>query len=151
MSEAKDANEKIRHHEQTARSQRQFYEKVEKLYSVMKEMRNPFQDETADLLILDTKLIATQDSDNMVTSHYKTGQSRFKAFIGGLDKGGEGSFYDPIKKNKLDLLQHTPGDLKQKILTDDCRLFTKYLYHVNQESVTSSNSFTMRTNLFQPR
>ena len=91
----------------------------------MKEMGNPFQDETADLLTLDTKLIATPDSGNMVTSHYKTGQNRFKAFIGGLDKGGEGSFYDPIKKNKLDLFQHTPGDLKQKILTDDCRLFSK--------------------------
>ena len=87
VSEAKDANEKVRHHEQTARAERQFYEKVGRLYSVMKEMGNPFQEETADLLTLDTKIIATPDSGNMVTSHYKTGQSRFKAFIGGLDKG----------------------------------------------------------------
>ena len=65
----------------------------------MKEMGNPFQEETADLITLDTKIIATPDSGNMVKSHYKTGQSRFKAFIGGLDKGDEGSFYDPSKKN----------------------------------------------------
>ena len=34
--EAKDANEKVRHHEQTDRAQLQFFEKVGKLYRVMK-------------------------------------------------------------------------------------------------------------------
>ena len=68
----------------------------------MKEMGNPFQEETADLLTLDTKIIATPDSGYMVTSQYKTGQSRFKAFIGGLDKGDEGLFYDPIRRITLD-------------------------------------------------
>ena len=136
VSEAKDANEKIRHHEQTVRAQRQYYEKVGKLYSVMKEMGNPFQEETADLITLDTKIIATPDSGNMVTSHYKTGKSRFKAFIGGLDKCDEGSFYDPSKNNKLDFFQHTrkpeqaPGDIKQKILKDDCRHFSKSIKKV---------------------
>ena len=129
VSEAKDANEKIRRHEQTARAQRQFYEKIGKLYIIMKEMGNPFQEETSDLLTLDTKIIATPDSGNMVTTHYKTGQSRFKAFIGGLDKGDKCSFYYPIKKNTLDFFQHkpkqAPGDLKQKILKDNCRLFLK--------------------------
>ena len=38
VSEAKDANEKVRHQEQTAGAQLQFFEKVGKLYSVMKEM-----------------------------------------------------------------------------------------------------------------
>ena len=93
----------------------------------MKEMGNPFQEETADLITLDTKIIATPESGNMVTSHYKS----IKAFIGGLDKGDEGSFYDPSKTNKLDFFQHTrkpeqaPDDLKQMILKDDCRLFSK--------------------------
>ena len=43
VSEAKNTNEKIRRHEQTARAQRQFYEKIGKLYSIMKEMGNTFQ------------------------------------------------------------------------------------------------------------
>ena len=38
VSEAKDANEKVRHHEQTACAQLQFFENVGKLYSVIKEM-----------------------------------------------------------------------------------------------------------------
>ena len=102
-----------------------------KLYSVMKETGNPIQEESADLLTLDTKIIAIPYSGYMTTSHYKTGQSRFKAFIGGLDKGDESSFYDPIKKNKLDFFQNirkpeqAPGDLTQKILKDDCRLLSK--------------------------
>ena len=108
VSEAKNANEKVRHHEQTARAQLQFFEKVGKLYRVMKEMGNPFQEETADLLTLDTKIIATPCAGEMVMIHYQTGESRCKAFIGSLDKGDEGSFYDPIEKNKLDFFQNKP-------------------------------------------
>ena len=67
----------------------------------MKEMENPFQEETADLLTHDTKITATLDSGNMVTSHYKTGQSRFKTFIGGLDKGDEGFFMIPSRRIRL--------------------------------------------------
>ena len=64
--------------------------RVGKLYSVMKEMGHPFQEETADLLTLDTKIIAIPDSGNMTTSRYKTGRSRFKAYIGGSGKCDEG-------------------------------------------------------------
>ena len=91
----------------------------------------------------------------MVRSHYQTGVSRFKEFIGSLDKGDEDSSYDPIKKNKLDFFQHkpvqTPVDLKQKILKDDCRLFSKlfiarqsrechleFFHHDNQLSKVSA-------------
>ena len=55
VSEAKDANEKVRHHEQTARAQLQFFEKIGKLYTVMKEMGNPFQEEIADFLAIPWK------------------------------------------------------------------------------------------------
>ena len=48
----------------------------------MKEMGNSFQEETDELLTFDTKIIATPGADEMVTSHYQTGESRFKAFIG---------------------------------------------------------------------
>ena len=109
VSGAKDANKKVRHHEQTARAQLQFFEKVGKVYRVMKEMGNHFQEESADFLTLDTKIIAAPSAGTMVTSHYQTRESRFKAFIGSLDKGDEGSFYDTIKKNKLDFFQHKPS------------------------------------------
>ena len=42
VSEAKDANEKVRHQEQTARAQLQFFEKVRKLCRVRK-LEIPFK------------------------------------------------------------------------------------------------------------
>ena len=43
--------------------------------------------------------------------------------------GDEGSFYDPIKKNKLDFFQQKPEpapvDFKQNALNDDYYLFTR--------------------------
>ena len=133
VSEAKDANEKVRHHKQTARAQLQFFGK---LYRVMNDMGYPFQEETVDLLTLDTKIIATPGAGEMVMSHYQTGESRCKAFIGSLDKGDEGSFYDPIKKNKLDFFQNKPeqaaGDLKQKILKDDCLFKVVYIMPIKR-------------------
>ena len=56
----------------------------------MGEMGNPFQEETAGLLTLDKNIIATPCAGEMVTSHYQTGASHFRASIGSLDKGNEG-------------------------------------------------------------
>ena len=110
---------KVRMKRSDTSGQLQFFEKVGKLYRVMKKMVNPFQEETADLLTLDTKIITTPYAGEMVMGHYQSGESCCKAFIGSLDKGDEDSFYDPIKKNKLDFFQNQPeqaaGDLKQTI------------------------------------
>ena len=129
LADAKDANERARHHNQTEHAQRAFFEKVLKLYSTMKEMGNPFQEETKDLLTLDTKAIATSAAAEMVISHHQNGRIRFKEFMKGLESEDMSSFYEPIKRNKLDFFNQKPepvsGDLKQKVLRDDCRLFSK--------------------------
>ena len=43
--------------------------------------------------------------------------------------GDEGSFYDPIKKNKLDFFQQkpepAPAEFKQNDLNDECHLFSR--------------------------
>ena len=41
---AKDANENVRHQDQTEHAQRTFFEKVHKLCTTLKEMGNPFQE-----------------------------------------------------------------------------------------------------------
>ena len=68
---AKDAKVSDRHHDHTEHAQGAFFEKVCKLYSTMKEMGNPFQEETDDLLTLDTKSIATPAAAESVISHYQ--------------------------------------------------------------------------------
>ena len=54
----KTGTEHISHHEETEREQKVLLEKVEKLSKVMTDMGNPFQEESGDLLSLDTKDIA---------------------------------------------------------------------------------------------
>ena len=56
--QAKDATQNTRHHEQTERNQRLFMDKVNKLTKVIGDLGNPFQEESKDLLTLDTKDIA---------------------------------------------------------------------------------------------
>jgi hypothetical protein len=53
--------------------------------------------------------------------------TRFNEFLKGLDTD-EYSFYQPIKKNKIDFsqqkLEPNAGDSKQTTLKNDCRLFS---------------------------
>ena len=72
-----------------------------------------FLEESADLLTLDTKIISCP--------------------------GDEGSFYDHIKKNKLNFFQQKPepaaADFKQKRMTGTSS--QSCLFHASLESVTS--------------
>jgi len=65
----------------------------------------------------------------MVATLYENGRIRFKEFMKGLESGDECTFYEPIKKNKMHFFRHEPepdtGNLKQNILKEDCRLFSK--------------------------
>ena len=65
----------------------------------------------------------------MVISHHQNGKTIFKEFMKGLLSGDMSPFYKPIKRNKLDFFNQKPepvtGALKQKVLKDDCRLFSK--------------------------
>ena len=61
-----------------------FFDKVQKLYT-MKDMGNPFMDETGDLFTLDTKFIAHLSVAEMVASQYDNGKTRFNEFLKGLD------------------------------------------------------------------
>jgi hypothetical protein len=105
-----------------------FFDKVQKLYTViMKDMGNPFMEETGDRFTLDTKMIGRPSVAEMVASRYGNGKTRFNEFSKGLDTD-ECSFYQPIKKNKTCFFQQKPepnaGDSKQNTLKDDCRLFS---------------------------
>ena len=49
----------------------------------MKDMGNPFMDETGDLFTLDTKSIAHPSVAEMIASHYDNGKTRFQEFMRG--------------------------------------------------------------------
>jgi len=113
-SEAKDANENGRHHGQTEQDQRVVFEKVDKLYKVMKDIGNPFQEESENLLTLDTKNIAHLSAAEMVATHYKKGRIHFKDFMKGLECEEECSVYEQIKRNKMEFFLTTTSFLWSK-------------------------------------
>ncbi len=99
VSLAKFGNEDIRHHEQTSQSQKAFTGMVKKLFSAMKDLANPFQEESKDLLTLYTNIIAHPGAAELVRTHTDKGQAAFKYFNN--SHGDEASFYKPIKRTKL--------------------------------------------------
>ena len=50
--------------EQILNAQKSFFENVKSLSSVMQEMGNPFEEESEDLLVLDTRPIPCQNGSN---------------------------------------------------------------------------------------
>ena len=124
--QVKVANEDIRHHEHTSQSQKSFTDKVQKLFGVMKDVGNPFQEESNDLLTLDTKTIAHPSAAELVRTHFEKGQVAFRDFLNGFSD--EASFYRPIKKNRTDFFYQeaavASSDAKKKVLKNDCHLLS---------------------------
>lgn len=126
-SGSKDSTKSSRHHEQTHSAQKHFFQMVDAYSKVLREMGNPFQEDTADLLVLDTKNIADQALAEMVSTHHQRGKEQFKSFMDGLQNEGRCNFYNPIKKNQVCFFKHeqAASNSKQKILKDDCKLFSR--------------------------
>ena len=93
----------------------------------MQEMGNPFQEESADLLVLDTKNIADPTLAEMVATHHRQGKEQFHSFMEGLEDEGESPFYRPIKNNLVSFFkpEQAEGMSKVKVLKDDCQLFSR--------------------------
>jgi hypothetical protein len=97
----KDLANNSKHHEQTPSVQRSFYEKVKSLTGVLNEMGNPFQEETTDLLALDTKNVSDPALAKMISTHHQRGKDQFQTFMKGLENDNECPFYHAIKKNNV--------------------------------------------------
>ena len=116
------------HHEETEQAQRVFLEKVEKFSKAMQDMGNPFQEDNRDLRTLDTNDIAHQTAAELVSTHLEKGKVYFQEFMKGLESEEQSTFYEPIKKNRVDFFRQVPVSAKsskQNVLNTDCHLFSK--------------------------
>ena len=84
--ESKEESKRSNHHDQTEQAQRMFFDKVDRLTKVMREMGNPFQEDTRDLFTLDTKITAHPSAAEGICSHYLRGKISFQEFMKGLEK-----------------------------------------------------------------
>ena len=64
-------------------------------------MGNPFQEDSADLLLFDSKNVADPALATMIGTLHQRKKDHFMSFIDGLEKTAECTFYQSIKKNPV--------------------------------------------------
>ncbi len=90
------------HHDQTSSVQASFAKDVHSLVSTFEDLGNPFEEESTDLLVLDTKEIADLTPViKTVQNVKKIGQDKFKGFTKECLVERSKSIDDVIHRNKL--------------------------------------------------
>ena len=103
--EASELRDVSKQKKTSSTTQRSFLEKVQRLTNTLEEMGNPFQEESGDLLSMDTKDIASSSNAERIATHLSTGNASFEARLEALEQEDTSSFYAPIKKTKMDFFQ----------------------------------------------
>ena len=118
------------HHDQTASIQAAFARDVCSLVSTMEEFGNPFEEESSDLLVLDSKEIVDDAAVYAIQNVRNIGQKQFQTFIKECIVDRVKSIDDTIHRNKLKLFEATkPKANKEKqqmvSLKSDVGLFSQ--------------------------
>lgn len=90
-----------RHHDQTPSVQASFVKDVCSLVGVIEEMGDPFEEESQDVVKLDTKEIAGPAAVETVMDAKRIGQEQFEAFTRECLLDRTKAVDDPIPRNKL--------------------------------------------------
>ena len=95
--------EHTHHHEQTNSVQKKFVQDVRALTAVIEEMGNPFEEESTDLLVLDTQEILGLAAVESVRTAVQMGRDQFHLFEKERLADRSKPLNDVIKRNKLPL------------------------------------------------
>ena len=102
-------NQETRHHEETPSVQKTFARDVRSLVAVIKELGNPFEEDSQDLLVLDTKEIADPAVIETVSNAKQIGQDQFEAFSKECIVDRTKYIEEAIHRNKLPLFATKRG------------------------------------------
>ena len=123
--------EETRHHEETPSVQNSFARDVRSLVAVIEELGNPFEEDSQDLLVLDTKEIADPAFIETVRNAKQIGQDQFEAFSKECIVDRAKSIEEAIHRNKLPLFatkrgpKIPKGNQQVKSLKNDVTLFAR--------------------------
>jgi len=140
VSGAKDVKKVIITMNKQRLLKKHFFEKVKRLTLEMKEMGNPFTEESDDLLVLDTKDIAHSSAAELVAVHHKRGKEQFKSFMTDLQSSNDQCFFHKaIKKNVITFFKHklavSKTNSKMKEQEDDYQLFFPTIHLLPEQAV----------------
>ena len=119
------------HHDQTPSVQAAFAKDVHSLVNVMEDLSNPFEEESTDLLVLDSKVIVDHAAVETVQNARRIGQEQFQAFVQERLIERAKPIDGVIHRNKLKLFRSTTraaaGKGKQQVasLKMDVDLFSR--------------------------
>ena len=123
--------EETRHHEETPSVQNTFARDLRSLVVVIEELGNPFEEDSQDLLVLDTKEIADSAVIETFRNAKQIGQDQFEAFSKECIVGRTKSIEEAIHRNKLPLFatkrgpKIPKGNQQVKSLKNDVALFAR--------------------------
>jgi len=95
-----DASES-RHHEQTLGYQKRFKQRVTDLVHVMKDLRNPFEEESGDLIRLHTRDIMDKPAADCVATIQARGQEQYMSFMQERLTSQVKAISEPIPRNNV--------------------------------------------------
>ena len=99
-----------------------FLKKVLSLTDTFNKLGNPFQEESAELCALDTKIIVDHDVASQVNNHFQKGMEKFQHFLSNLPN----VLYDTITQNLTGYFKpRKERKVANKQLKDDCQLFSQ--------------------------
>ena len=147
----KPAASETRHHEQTLGYQKRFKEHVADLVHVMKDLGNPFDEESSDLIRLHTRDIMDKSSADCVATIQARGQEQYMLFIQERLTSQVKAISEPIPRNKVHLFnepsQKSTTNVKRDIimLKNEASLFSR-LYISCQNRDSDLNQFCKHEN-----
>ena len=71
----------LKHHDHTSQSQKCFRQDVLKLKDVLQEMRNPFEEQSDENIVLDTRDVVDEDVAKGVLSLALLGQRQYDLYV----------------------------------------------------------------------
>ena len=93
-----DYKNNSRYHKQTMCTQKSFHKKVKSFSDVVKEMGNPFLEESANLLVIDRKNVADPALASTICTLHQRGKYQILSFTERFEKTAEVSYFKQILK-----------------------------------------------------
>ena len=142
--------EESKHHEENRSWQKLFVKDVRSLTSTIEELGNPFEEDSNELLALDTKQIADVSVIQTVELAYKIGKDQFDLFVKERLMERKVPLDEALSRNKLALFstKHVPEKKgKQQLMSmkSDMQLFS-HLYIACQTADGNLDEFFLHEN-----
>jgi hypothetical protein len=145
-----------RHHEQVPSTQATFQKHVVALTSTIKDMGDPFLEDSSYLKALDTKNIMNENAVETLYSIQERGKTQYDAYKKEVLQTNHRKISEPIARNKVGLFKdqstkkRTKKMVQIKTLKNDCNLFSRMYISCQSQDGNIEEFFRHENQAFPP-